>query len=246
MNKQNFANYSLITLNIISIIFIIQIDFGVLPLINSQIHAEKIQRINNLISNISQGVLVSTFFYLLLVYFPERSRAITTRKLIQPRLDTIVIMMQNSIAYFVYKHNLKSATKDFSDLTFEDFKNIERIEDIPMNFKYKLKFKQNDYWTQFSSGTVTEIDNLEHERKILRNKIDKILSLPIISNEEDLLIETLSKLRDSWFYSGVDSYFKKGKTTTVQNFNKGLYEYYLFFLTLSKFSNKPKIEILKK
>ena len=93
---------------------------------------------------------------------------------------------------------------------------------------------QPDYINYLDTGNIT------------RNKIDEILSLPIISNEEDLLIETLSKLRDSWFYSGVDSYFKKGKTTTVQNFNKGIYEYYLFFLTLSKFSNKPKIEILKK
>ena len=230
-------------LNIISIMIILQIDFGLIPLFESKLSVERIQRVNNLFSNCGQGILISTFFYLLVVYFPERLRAHTVRKLIQPRLDSIVNMMQLSIAYIIFKYKINTSSADFSRLTFDDFKNIQRLDDGLMNFKYRLKAGVN--WSGNSSGQLRELLHFQNERNQVINKIDKILALPIIQSEEDILIESLAKLRDCWFYSGVDSFVTTNLTVTVSDFNKGVYDYYLIYLTLSKFANSYNIEIVR-
>lgn len=240
---KKIINFTLIGLNLTSVLLIAQIDFSLFPLISSNFDIKKIERINNLTSNLSQGIIVITFFYLLLVYLPEKRRKITVRKLIQPRLDTVVFMMQKSVAYFFYRYNLKTIGDNFSGLLAENFDQINRIDNVKMNFNYKIKFTKNNYWTPFSSGDATETFKLDNERKVIKEKIDEILVLPIISSEDDLLIETLSQLRDSWFYKGVESYSRMGQKTTVRDFNKGLYDYYLYFSILSKFVLLPKIEI---
>ncbi len=151
--------------------------------------------------------------------------------------------MQKSVAYFVYKYNLKTIGDNFSGLLAENFDQINRIDNVEMNFSYKIKSAKNNCWTPYASGDTTETFTLEHERKVIKEKIDETLTLPIISSEDDLLIETLSKLRDSWFYNGVESYSRMGQKITVNDFNKGVYDYYLYFSTLSKFVVLPKIEI---
>jgi hypothetical protein len=243
MTTKHLIYWLLLVLNIIGLLFILQIDFGLIPLVESGFSEERIQRINNLLSSTGLGVIISTFFYLLLVYFPEKLRARTVRKLIQPRLNTIANMMLESIAYLTFKYNIETNGNDFTKLKFEDLKTIERLENKPMDFKYRLK--AGDNWSGNSSGTITELHHFVHEREQVIKKIDEILSLPIIQSENDKIIETLAKLRDCWFYSGVDSYSRMGTKVTVMNFNKGVYDYYQAYVTLSKYTDNYLIEIQK-
>ncbi|MCO5287695.1 MAG: hypothetical protein M9898_14905 [Chitinophagaceae bacterium] len=243
MKTEKLSRYILIILNIISMVLIAQIDLRILPLVPNHINNNRVQRINDLFSNLSQGVIISTFFFWVLVYIPNKRRSRIVRKLIQPRLDTIVTKMQNSIAYFIHKYNIKNLQDHFNGLTIKDFSKIERIGNTKMNFNYRVKYTKNNYWTPFSSGELTEISNFKHERIIVKEKIDEIFSIPIISAEEDLLIETLAKLRDCWFYSGILAYASTGEKAIVYNFNEAVFEYYWYFSILSKYVDLPEFKL---
>ena len=63
MEKQ--INLALAALNAISILFLLQINIGIIPLFQSSLPRDRADKINMLVADLSQGVLVSTFFYLL-------------------------------------------------------------------------------------------------------------------------------------------------------------------------------------
>lgn len=62
----------LILLNFTSVLFLLQIVFGWIPLINCNYSTERIANINSLVVDLSIGVITSSFFYYLLVYIPEK------------------------------------------------------------------------------------------------------------------------------------------------------------------------------
>lgn len=51
-----------------------QIVFYFFPLVNSNLPVDKINDINNLVTDISICIITSSFFYYLLVYIPERQK----------------------------------------------------------------------------------------------------------------------------------------------------------------------------
>jgi hypothetical protein len=233
----------LLTLNLISIVCILQIDLGLIPLIKIEFSESRAERINSLISNLSQGVVMSTFFYLILVYLQERTRASTTRKLIQPRIDTIAFMLGQSMAYFVFKYNLKTTGENFRGLTVNDFKVITKLTHEKMNFRYSVT--ANNMTSTISTGNVTELNHFIHEKEIVIKKIDEVFTLPTVSSEEDKLIEALSQLRDCSFYTGVESFYKFGNNVQIANFEQRVYEYYCCYRNIHKHSQKHKVTLIE-
>lgn len=67
-------NGTLLVLNTISILLIVYIVFEPIPLISSNFPVGKILKINNLIIDLGTGVVISTMFYFLLVFIPEKNR----------------------------------------------------------------------------------------------------------------------------------------------------------------------------
>lgn len=63
---------TLIILNIISLILILQIDLGLIPLIDSNLSLKLANGANNLFLNLSYGLLISSIFFLIVVYYPEK------------------------------------------------------------------------------------------------------------------------------------------------------------------------------
>jgi hypothetical protein len=57
-------NVALAVLNAASIIFLLQINVGIIPLFQSGFSRDRAEKINMLVADLSQGVLVSTFFLL--------------------------------------------------------------------------------------------------------------------------------------------------------------------------------------
>ena len=233
-----------IILVLISVVVIMQVDLGVIPLIKAPLFLQaNVQKINSLASNLAQGFLISTLLYFMVVYIPERSRAFTTRKIIQPRLDTIVQMLGESIAYFVFKYQLKAnGVDDFGGLTLGDFSMITELTNEKMDFRYGITTATTN--SVNSTGDITELYHFVHERRVILEKIDAILSLPIISSESDELLEALAKLRDSWFYIGVNEFDNpRAKMFVVENFSRGVYEYYTYYRIISKYSHVYKVSI---
>lgn len=243
MNKKTI-NYALAALNFVAILFILQIEFNALPLIPSNFEANTAAKINGLVSTISQGVIISTIFYVIVVFLPEYSKARTIRKLITPRLLTIVSMLQNSVEYLSYKYNLPTQVNRSRKLFLQDFKGITKIDNELMRFSYRIRITSSHDWSNHSTGEVRELEQFIHEREVVRSKIDEILSLPIIEYEEDELIDCLISLRDAWFYAGVEAFQKYGLTINVVNFDKGAHDYYKHYQILCKYIKPYDFEII--
>lgn len=223
----------LLALNIISIILILQIDVGVLPVIPSSMTIERTEKINSLVSNLSQGVLVSTFFYLLLVYLPERERAIKIKKLIRPRLKTITQDMEISILFLRRKAGVDESKGVY--LSADAFNSIDSLTRNPMNFRYQIR-RVDGSWINFSTGEVTELEHFDIERRIVSQKINEILMLPHVTDENEDLVDLLPKIRDCQLYKHVElsSKIQAKIKVNAPNLNAYLSEYYNLYLLLKK------------
>jgi hypothetical protein len=65
------------SINVLALFFILQINVGITPLFDAPVGMtpERIDKINALASDLSQGVLISSLFFILLVYVPARRKA---------------------------------------------------------------------------------------------------------------------------------------------------------------------------
>lgn len=236
--------YCILTvLNIISILFILQIELNLIPLISSPFNIDTTTKINSLISSISQGLVISTIFYLVVIFIPEYFKSRTIRKLIKPRLITITNMIQMSVEYLSYKYELPPQNISLNNHNIADFKKITKLQNQIMNFHYKVMTKET--WVNQATGGSNELDHFMHEKDVVKSKIDEMLALPNIQYEEDELIECLANLRDAWFYNGVEA-FKENGNTIVLNFDKGVYDYYKCYKILKKYIKPFSFEINSK
>lgn len=164
-----------------------------------------------------------------------------TMLIIQSKLDTINRQLQESILY-LYSSKIDNVKfPDISQLNQEAFENILRINAERMNFEYKIK-NQSNQWIQFSTGRLTEIDHFTHEKELITQKVDEIFAVPTITSLDNELLKALYNLKHSFFYTGVNSYAERGERTTVMEFNKGIYQYYMYTQKIMKYSSKFEIK----
>jgi hypothetical protein len=234
----------ILAINFICLIVILQVDIGIISLYNSGLQLTRIENINSLVSNLSQGIIISTFFYFLLVYLPERFKQKSLRKIIQKRLTTIVDELQKSILYLTNKHSLNI---NISRLKKSDFSSITELSNIPMNFEYSVLNNQGQF-ISFSTGDCKELDHFSREKELIKKKVNEILNHPNITYEDETLIELLCRLKDCWFYQGIESFidmrFPNSKKVVI-DFDKGVYEYFKIYYDLIKFSKPHKMEVKK-
>ncbi len=230
-------------MNFVAVFFIFQIDLGLVPLIPSEIDSDLAKKINGLVSSFSQGLIISSLFYFVVVFIPAIFRRKTAMKIILSRLKSIASSLQQSIGYFCYKYDLPASGNTFKGLKREDFEGITGLDNELRNFKYKLTTGNNSSTNH--TGTVRGLDGFVKERDWVISKIDEILSLPIIEHADDELIETLTTLRDSWFYAVVHSNHKHGLGATAYKFNDGVYTYYDCYQKLNNFITPHGFEIIR-
>ena len=104
--RRNWLSLVLWLLNIISIVFILQIVFDIFPLFESNYPLIKAEKINSLVIDCSIGIITSTLFYILLVYIPERRKAKTARNAQKIHLQYLAEHMQFFILYLVKDYSL--------------------------------------------------------------------------------------------------------------------------------------------
>ena len=94
MVRISLLHVVLAVLNLVACFFILQIVFGLCPLISCGLSKERIDLINGFVVDMSVGVITSTFFYYLLVYWAERRRNRQVRLLNQDKINFLCGLMQ--------------------------------------------------------------------------------------------------------------------------------------------------------
>jgi len=232
----------LVLLNLIGIFFVLQIELNLFELFKSNYEDKVANAINDLVVNISLGLIVSSLFYLIIVYYPGRLKRKSAYKIIQPRLNTIGNQLHHSINY-LYSKRIDVGHRSMEELTAEDFDSIISINGQRMDFQHNILGDHGD-WIPFSSGEQTEINFFSHQRGLIISKIDEMFAIPTIAYIDAELIEALAKLRDSWFYSGVESFSRNGERVRVMNFNKGVYDYYKFYLKIKEYAKINELKVV--
>jgi len=242
MNKKTI-HYILVGLNLIAILLVLQIELNFIPLIPSELSVNLARKINGLVSAFSQGLILSSLFYFLVILIPEYRRKRTAMTLILPRLRGITTSLQESIGYLCYKHNLPAQKDSFRGLKLSHFEKITKLDNELKNFHFKRMTGNN--WVHDLTGSIRELESFVRERKHVISSIDGILSLPIIQYVDDELIQSLATLRDSWFYSCVKSFDNYGLGPKHYKFNEGVYVYYDIYQKLNKYITPYRFEIVR-
>lgn len=234
----------ILVINLVCIYAIVQIHLGILPAYKLEVSDLRIEKINSLLSDISQGILISTFFYFLLVYIPEYTKRKSIRHIIQYRLETIVHDMQITILYLSNKNGLNT---NIYKLTRNDFENIKQLENVHMNFKYEYQVEKNGIFLKFSSNEKEVVYLKKFKLEILR-LVNEILNLPHITFEDENLIKSLCELRDCEFFLTMDKFLGVPFPDILFDdmyFNMGIYKYFEIYKKLSKYYKPNTIRMMK-
>lgn len=229
MEKQ--LNLALAALNAVSILFLLQINIGIVPLFQSSLPRDRAEKINMLVADLSQGVLVSTLFYFLLVKLPENKKAKRVKVLVSPKLSTIAREMEISIHYLVERYGLEA--EDITKIKRDQLSAIAGLDGAPMNFRYQV-IGSDGRVIPYGTGAKTDIEHFEQERVLVERLINEILALPHIADEDSGFVDLLPRLRDCNFYSSVRVYSQYGKAVTSPDFGAYLYEYLSLYSKLRK------------
>ena len=236
-----FYNWILLTLNLISIFFLLQIKLDVIPLFPSNMELSVIENLNELISRFSIGIIISTIFYLIVSVLPNEIKRIKTQKIIQPRLNTIGNQINQSIYYLVNKYS-ENKIKSIKNLNKNNFLGIKKLENKLQNFNYSI-LNNNGDWVNISTGNQTEYQHFFHHKNLIQEKIDEIFSLPNITNLNNGIIENLAELRDCSFISAISMYEQYGERIANENLGEEFFEYYKKFVRLKKHCKLTEFKI---
>lgn len=230
-------------LNTVSVFFILQIIFGLIPLFETSYSIDEINKINSLVIDCSIGILASTLFYILLVFIPERRKARSARRLQKRNLQFLCENMQFIILYLVKVYSLKVKDSDYqySKIALKEFDKVTRffLIDSPKSFPLYVR-------TGNMSSLVT--DKKDFDVKKIYRSIDKlinsILSNPTIIFEDDDLIDLLNsistcRLFDLLQMCEAGEYIAKDTLNLALSnlLNLAITDFYTFYLCLLRYSS---------
>lgn len=232
----------LVTLNIISMILLIQIVFNWIPSFECNYSVDHIDRINNLIVDLCVGVITSTLFYYLLVVTPERKKRSSIRLINQNLLNYTVDNMQEIIAYFSTSYLIESSGEQYLAMNEEDFNKITEIRDIQTGFCFVY---ETDIESIIDLRGWDEMAFINSRTNAIKSYAKQFLSIPIIIFEDEELIEIMSDIDKCHFIWAIDMlYMNRENEITVPNIGQYIIPFYRLYLKLSKYA-KPSRLIIK-
>lgn len=243
--RRNWLSLVLWFLNIISIVFILQIVFDIFPLFESNYPLIKAEKINSLAIDCSIGIITSTLFYILLVYIPERRKAKTARNAQKIHLQYLAEHMQFFILYLVKDYSLNVDNNDviYSNIKIEEFSKVDISIFGEISKKYSLYLRKKDETLNYFIG-YNEF-GIHTLYKVVTKTIDKILSNPTIIFEDENLIELLNEIYNCKLFNLIRIYNSKESIainclknviSTVE-LKSALIEYYKLYIRLLKYSS---------
>lgn len=221
--------FILLIINFFAVLFVLQIELEIIPLIQTNNDKLNLEGLNNAILTISYSFIVSTIFYIVVVSTIENKKKKTNRLAIQSRLNNIYSATTIGSLYLKEKKALCKIKNDDN--------NSLQITRQKMNFKYDIEKKDNsNTWIPFSTGDVDEISFFSNQAKRIIKVIDEIFAIPNTNTQPDELILALAELRDSWFYASAIS-LSHHETSIISNFDKGVEKYLEINKIVSKYSS---------
>ena len=189
--KWKLVHKILLLLNLVSIIFILQIVFGLIPLINTNLDFDRITLVNGFVVDMSIGIITSTFFYYLLVYIGERKRGKSIRSMLQWRLDAAAANMQVVIGYYIFKHGISCNDNKFLKVKPESFSNICNPSSDIIEYWYRW----GNLETSSDVTGSTERGLVCHFVDLVKHHTEKIMESTIYSLEDTALMELVARIR---------------------------------------------------
>lgn len=252
----------LVVLNIISIFFVLWIQLEIFPFIETDSISFSANGLNIIVLNLSYGLIVSTLFYLVIVYIPENRRKKSTRIVIQDEID---ILHDRLIVLFMYFYKINdNKPEDFikEELSLVTFGKKVVIPNEEMNFEYYRQADNNfkrelvkgrmkttvleRKWHSASTGNIKLLTFLQNESDYIHDLINNILSYPTISSQDDELIIALFEIRSSKFLRTIENSKQYEYTGHIQFSDDSIFLLYLGFKTLMYYSNQRDFSIIKK
>ncbi|WP_353166431.1 hypothetical protein [Empedobacter brevis] len=207
------------------------LDFQFIPNIFN-LKPNVIDNINDLINDLSIGIIASFIFYIIVQWFPDRIKLLNNNKLIYDHVKNI-----HTVLYFIlYDYSKNIYDKNVEDLNIKDLKNI------------------NDF-ILFSEMTdsevinkVFEINSLSSSFKTIKRQVKIIYQLPGAGLIDDDLVFKLNKFINGKFFSYITStseFIKSYKMDELKQLNvkfkydlsDNLIEMYELMIFLKKFTS---------
>ena len=220
-------------LNVVSLLFILQIVFEVIPVWECNLTNEKIDRINSFVVDLSLGVITSTFFYYLLVYYGEWKRSKGVRRLIQWRLNSMAANMQIVISYYVNKYNIECEDFKFLTANLEAFKQAENLTRDKL--QYWFRWQNSDSAMNVSGST---------ERGFVCNYVDmakhhaeRIMESTVFSLEDTELMELVDRIGRCELVNHIEMLNRNpGLDAHLGDYGNAMMHFYEYYLRLSYYA----------
>ena len=240
IDMRNSLYFTLIALNALSVLLILQIVFNLIPLWNCTFSDEQVGQINGLIIDIAIGINLSSFFYYLLVYIPESRKRKIVRKVNYADLRAIANSMQLIIGYVAKRCSLEVKGDFYEVIKKEDFEKIEDL-DIGDGINYcESKVKIRDF--ELNDKIFIDSSYLQIDRDKVIESIHRIISSPNIIYDDENLVFLLYQIEKSMFLLYISSL----KDSKVNPFAKNvIYEYYKLYTSLLKYVTPYSCEFIK-
>lgn len=229
----------LFVLNIISFFFILQIVFGLIPLIDSDLSPQRITLINGLIVDLSIGIIISTLFYYLLVYVPEKIRRKQIRMFNQGKLDYLAGLMQVVVAYFSDKYSLVVGCRNLVDVDFSRLPQFGSFNQEQVEFW----FSQRENIVTNVEGS-TELGFLHCYLKVIKNISNILYASNIFSLDDMNLQRVVLRIRESSLINNTEHLYNNKPTQIfIPSLSQDVRDFFLLYQELAGFVTLGNIVI---
>lgn len=240
MIKRNLFHWILGALNLLSVIILLTVVFGIIPMIPcGNMTTERSELINDFLKDCAIGVIASTFFYYLVVVCIDRTRRKKILAYNQGRINLVLTSMQRVFAYYADKLQLHDVDSRLLNIPSSAFDTVQSPNNNSVQFKCR-EVGSNGLSVFKGSTEVCLIHGFVEDA----TRISHFLSESYLLNTADEnLIIILDEISTGKFKSDTDIvYGLRGMSATVDQYSSGLKKYYELFVALAKYGEVKEIE----
>lgn len=239
VRQLNKIHIILFVLNMVALMFILQIVFGLIPLVKCGLSPERVSLINSMTVDLSIGVITSTLFYYLLVYLPAQIRNRRVRQMNQGRIDYLAKLMQCVVAYFCYRFQLKMKSATLVDVDFNDIPQDVSFTEDSISFWFSIK---KDCVTNLDGST--ELGFLYQYLTLILNVSTTLHASNTLSLDDVNLQTTVMRIKDSQLISNVQViYGNRHLNMYMPGVAQSIKDFFFLFQELSKYTKLPEIVV---
>jgi len=188
--------------------------------------------------NLSLAYIASFVFYFLNNLLPEKSKEISSYKIISSDVNDLCSYMAELIAKVLYLNNIN---QDMQELKLENLKSLNDFVAKERLVYCKISCFKNGEHSFTSETCFNEILEIKKYGDIVIKKVEKIISIPAFENCSCDFIQTISKIKNAKFLkeytTALEDSIKTKIDFTFISLDKYTYDFCKLFLDLCKFTD---------